>query len=101
MPCDASQLCLVRVIIQDEPRHAEIQKFCLPFFIDENIRWLQIAMDYQMRVGIMHRAEHLEKQLETVAHTHLLCVAVSHQPGSLDVLQNEKRLSLGGDPGIV
>jgi hypothetical protein len=59
-PIDRHGLCI------QQPRDPEIQQFDGAVGRHENIRWLEIAMDDQVRVRMAHGVENLEDELEAL-----------------------------------
>ena len=61
---------------------------------DEDVGWLQIAVDHALLVRVLHRIRHLEEQFQTAPHVQPLTVAVVGDGNPRHVLHGEIRPSL-------
>src|SRR5262245_31803480 len=68
---------------------------------DVDVGRLDVPMDDQMAVRVLHGAEDLQKQHQTLAHGEPVHVAILVDRDAVDVLENQKRLPGSGYIGVV
>ena len=84
----------------DERRDAEVQQVRLAVGRDEDVAWLQIAMDDEIAVRELHRAADLQKQAEPVVDGERRVLAVVVDAPTVDVFHDEIGQSLFGCAAI-
>ncbi len=70
-------------------RHAEIEELGNAFFGNEDVAGLDVAVDNQVSVRILHRAAHRGKQLEPARNGETVRVAIGVEVLAIDVLHHE------------
>ena len=58
-------------------------------------------MQYQVRVRILHRRQHLLEELDALADRELLSIAIERDRLASDILEREIRLAVVGEAGVV
>src|SRR5882724_8938605 len=71
---------------------SEVQQLYVAVVSHQNVRGLEIAMNDQIGVGMGHRAEHAQKQTDTLRNAELLVITVLVEMHALNVLENQVRL---------
>src|SRR6185437_5745829 len=85
----------------EELRDPEIEQADAPLVGHENIRWLEVAMDDQVRMRVLHRSKHLPKEQQPLAQSQPPGVAVRPQWRAGDVLECKIGLAILGEAGVV
>ena len=80
--------------------YSEIQQFRLPILADQHIGRLEVAMHDQVRVSVGHRTQHFEEKADSRFHIQFLPVAVAIDAVTLDIFENQIRLTRGRYPSI-
>ncbi len=70
---------------------AEVEQLDVSEPVDEDVGGLEVAVDDQLRVGVLDGQTHLPKQCEPSLDRELVDVAVSIRCQAVDVLQHEER----------
>src|ERR671920_1149795 len=68
---------------------AEIEEFHRAIWGDENIRWLEVAVDNEVRVRVGYGIEHLLKEHEALADTELVFIAILIDPKAIHILEDQ------------
>ena len=79
---------------------AEVEQLGLAVRGDQDIGRLEVAMDDEVLVGVAHGVTDVEKQSEPGVHVEAVRLAVPDDRSTLDELDGEPRLPLGGDAAI-
>jgi len=82
-------------------RNAEVEQLHAPIRLDQDVRGLQVAMDDQMPVGVLHRLAHRTEEAQTLRHRGGVLLAELRQGDALDVLHDEPGSPVGEGAGIV
>ena len=93
----------------DELGDAEIQELRHSVRGDQDVAGLEIAMDHQVPVGILHRGADVAEQLEALGDGALVLLAVTIDANAFDVLHHQVGKAVGrgsaidqrGDVGMV
>src|SRR5581483_3258238 len=80
---------------------AEIQQLDLTVRCNQNVRWFQIAMNDQMRVGVLHSVQYLKEQRKPCANLQLALIAIAIDCDALDEFQDKKRPCLFVNSSII
>ncbi len=72
---------------------AEVEQLHLPLGGDDDVRRLEIAVDDEVLVRVLHRSPDGERELQALAHVEPLAVAVRVDRQPLDELHREVRLA--------
>lgn len=77
-------------------RDAKIQQLRRAVFCDQNVRRLQITMNDEMLMRVLHGGADLPKKLQAFAHVELLLLAILIQRQPFDVFHHEVRSPVFG-----
>src|SRR6185295_19452787 len=72
----------------------EIQQLGMAFGRDQNIAGLQIAMDYQVSMGILHSRADVAEKLESLGDGALVAFAIAVDANSFHVFDHKVRKSV-------
>src|SRR5262249_31476893 len=72
---------------------AEVQQLHMPVTSDENVRWLEVAMNDEARMRVRHCVEHLQEESDTFLLPEHARSHVCIDRLSVDVLEHEVRLT--------
>ena len=67
------------------------RKLATPSVVDDNVSGLDVAMDHQVLVRILHRGAYLDEQLKAFRHGQLLSVTVFIDRSAFDQFHHEVR----------
>ena len=74
----------------------EIQQFYLPIFADQDIGRLNVAMDYQIGMGMRHRRQHIDEEFDPLVNAEPAPVAVMVDRLAFDMLNYKIGMTGGG-----
>jgi len=83
-----------------ELRDAEVEKFHLPVGRDEDVRWLDVAVDDQVGVRLGDRRADVEEETQACVHGEAPGVAKAVDGLAVDVLEDDIRLARGRHAGV-
>ncbi len=66
-PAELRKLCLPSLTIGDELCDAEVEQLYLASGGDQNIGWLEVPMNDQMRVSVLHSIHHLPEKPQAIS----------------------------------
>ena len=72
----------------------------MPSAADENVRWLEIAMDDQVGVGVTDCREHVEDQPQPVSDAQAMGIGEGVDRLAVDVFEDEIRLAARAHAGV-
>ena len=81
-------------VFVDDSRNAEIQQLRLAIFRYQDIRRLDVAMDDEVAMGVLHRRAHLKEQQHALAQVGPMVFAPGIDALALDVLHRQERLAV-------
>jgi hypothetical protein len=81
-------------------RDTEVEELHRAVGRDEDVRRLEVAVDDEVRVRVLHCRQHLEHEREPLLGGEMLLVAVRVDAPALDVLEDEVRLAVVAHAGI-
>src|SRR5262249_15598933 len=81
--------------------NAEVEEARLALRVDEDVRWLDVAMNHEVRVRILDRRQYLQKQPQPPLDVEALAIAILGDRQALDVLKREERLPGLGEPRVI
>ena len=84
----------------DQLRDSEVEELGHTAGADEDVAGLQVTMDDEMLMGVLHRRAHLEKEREAGVDRQAVDVAVSIDGQAIDVLHHEIRCAVVRGPAI-
>jgi len=79
---------------------AEVQQLDLTVAGDDDVRRLEVAVDHQVAVRVLHRAADLTEQLEPLVHRQPLLIAVAVDRATFDVLHDHERPPVRGAAAV-
>jgi hypothetical protein len=78
----------------------EVEQSDLPGGGDEDVRWLQVAVDHEVSMGVLHRLADADEHREPLLDPQPARVAVVVQGHPVHVLHGEPGLALRRDPAV-
>ena len=94
---------LVRVVPRiglEQLGDAEVEQLHVTFAVDQDVAWLDVAVDHEMAVRVGNGLEHDTKERHALGHAHLRGVAVAVDALPVHELEHEVRLAAGRDAGV-
>ena len=78
----------------------EVQQLDFTAGGDQHVRRFDVAMDNQIRMGVRHCGQHIQKQANARLQIELVLVAILIDRRAVNVFEDEIRLAIGGNTGI-
>ena len=79
---------------------AEVEQANLAVRRDEDVGWLQITVDDERLVRVLHRRQHLQSEIDARVKAEPIRIAIDVKGDALDVLERDIRLAVLGDARI-
>ena len=86
--------------IDEKLGNPEVEQLDLPLFRDQHVRWLEVAVDDQIRMGVCDGSEDVQKQNDAPLDIEAARVAELVDRLAVDVLEHEERLSTRRHAGV-
>jgi len=98
---DPRELGLARLAVRDELRDAEVEQARLARVGDEDVRGFEVAVDDEVRVRVLHGAQHLQEQRDARLDRKPARIRPFGDRPPFDVLHREPGLAVGRDARVV
>ncbi len=79
---------------------SEVEQLHPTIVADEDVRRLDVAVDDQVGVGVRHRRQHLQEQLDSRLEVEPVLVAIGIDGLPLDVFEHQVGLAVDRDSGV-